>query len=121
MKDLFNGAAILSLALLIFVLVTMGDNIVLTMVLLVVAVVTSSITTSWSRFATFLARKSTLGLMGENNQHHIVVTEDKLVEEGPTTAWWSTPSPSSSTPVRATRQPLSTLAASAVSTFPALP
>ena len=83
MKDLFNGAAILSLALLIFVLVTMGDNIVLTMVLLVVAVVTSSITTSWSRFATFLARNSTLGLMGENNQHHIVVTEDKLVEEGP--------------------------------------
>lgn len=83
MKDLFNGAAILSLALLIFVLVTMGDNIVLTMVLLVLAVVTSSITTSWSRFATYLARKSTLGLMGENNQHHIVVTEDKLVEEGP--------------------------------------
>jgi hypothetical protein len=83
MKDIFNGAAILSLALLILVLVTMSENIVLTMALLVIAVITSSITTSWSRFATFLARKSTLGLMGEDNRRHIVVTEDKVVEEGP--------------------------------------
>lgn len=83
MKDIFNGAAILSLALLIFVLVTMGDKVALTIILLVVAVITSTITTNWSRFATFLARKSTLGLVGENNRHHIVVTEDKLVEEGP--------------------------------------
>ena len=83
MKDIFNGAAILSLALLILALVTMGDNIPLTMILLVIAVVTSSITTNWSRFATFLARKSTLGLVGEDNRHHIVVTEDKVVEEGP--------------------------------------
>ena len=83
MKDLFSGAAILSLALLILVLATMGDNIALIMVLLVIAVVMSSITTNWSRFATFLARKSTLGLMGGDNRHHIVVTEDKVVEEGP--------------------------------------
>ena len=83
MKDIFNGAAILSLALLILVLVTMSENIVLTMALLVIAVITSSITTSWSRFATFLARKSTLGLVGEDNRRHIVVTEDKVVEEGP--------------------------------------
>ncbi len=83
MKDLFNGVAILSLALLIFALVSMVDNIALTISLLVIAVVTSSITTNWSRFATFLARKSTLGLVGENNRHHIVVTEDKVVDEGP--------------------------------------
>ncbi|MCI1645450.1 MAG: hypothetical protein LKI67_01480 [Olsenella sp.] len=83
MKDIFNGAAILSLALLILVLVTMRDNIVLDIILLVIAVIASSITTSWSRFVTFLARKSTLGLVGENNRHHIVVTEDKVVDEGP--------------------------------------
>ncbi len=83
MKDIFNGAAILSLALLILVLVTMRDNIVLDIILLVIAVIASSITTSWSRFVTFLARKSTLGLVGESNRHHIVVTEDRVVDEGP--------------------------------------
>ena len=73
MKDIFNGAAILSLALLILALVTMGDNIPLTMILLVIAVVTSSITTMGCCGITIMGCSASSTSTACNNNYIILI------------------------------------------------
>ncbi|MGI6231192.1 MAG: hypothetical protein ACOYJL_09900 [Tractidigestivibacter sp.] len=82
-KDALTAVSIVSIVLMIMSIIQNPDDLFLAMIFVVLSVVATAVSSSWPSITANRARNTSLGLVGENNRRHVVVTADKVVEEGP--------------------------------------
>lgn len=83
---LYNAALVCSLIGLIgiiLVLVADQNNVIPAVIFFAIAILGSVVGNNWTRMVASRARKTTLGLPGEDKHRHVVITDKDLFELGP--------------------------------------